>query len=136
MGKIARLPYAVNPLKGALIENRDAIKCISDHDATDTFFFVDPPYVGTTTTPYLGYTWADYSALLDALARVKGRFMLTSYENESLTAAIMANKWFSRTDEIKLNMLKSYININEKAKTRREYYVTNYPPASDLFTLC
>lgn len=33
---------------GVLIENRDAIQCMRDHDTATTLHFVDPPYVHGT----------------------------------------------------------------------------------------
>lgn len=35
-------------LKKILIENRDAIKVIEDHDREDTLFFIDPPHIFDT----------------------------------------------------------------------------------------
>jgi len=73
-------------LKKVLIENRDAIKVIRDHDREDTLFFIDPPYVHETRT--IGgkayrheMTNADHEQLIDVLKQCKGKVILCGYEH-------------------------------------------------------
>lgn len=73
-------------LKKVLIENRDAIKVIQDHDREDTLFFIDPPYVHETRT--IGdkayrheMTNADHEQLIDVLKQCKGKVILCGYEH-------------------------------------------------------
>lgn len=73
-------------LKKVLIENRDAIKVVQDHDREDTLFFIDPPYVHETRT--IGdkayrheMTNADHEQLVDVLKQCKGKVILCGYEH-------------------------------------------------------
>lgn len=70
---------------GVLIENRDAIAVLLDHDGRDTLHFVDPPYVHDTRVMRArgGYRHelddAAHLALLDALHAVDGMVVLCGY---------------------------------------------------------
>ena len=73
-------------LKKVLIENRDAIKVIQDHDRSDTLFFVDPPYVlDTRNMGGKAYrhemTNADHEQLVSTLQHCKGMVILCGYEH-------------------------------------------------------
>lgn len=85
----ASYPDAIGPIgerfAGVLIENRDAIAVIQDHDGPDTLHFVDPPYVHETRVMRArgGYRHeldgAGHVALLDALQAVDGMVVLCGY---------------------------------------------------------
>lgn len=81
-------------LKNTHIECCDAIKVIRDNDAADSLFYVDPPYVGADQGHYAGYTQPDFDALLNALTRIKGKFLLSSYPNNNLTKCVQENAWY------------------------------------------
>lgn len=73
-------------LKKVLIENRDAIKVIQDHDREDTLFFVDPPYVlDTRNMGGKAYrhemTNTDHEQLISVLKDCKGKVILCGYEH-------------------------------------------------------
>ncbi|MFU8927773.1 DNA adenine methylase [Acinetobacter puyangensis] len=73
-------------LKQVLIENRDAVKVIEDHDREDTLFFVDPPYVlDTRSMGGKAYrhemTNADHEQLVSILKNCKGMVILCGYEH-------------------------------------------------------
>lgn len=73
-------------LKKVLIENRDAVKVIEDHDRPDTLFFVDPPYVlDTRSMGGKAYrhemTNADHEQLLSVLMSCSGKVILCGYEH-------------------------------------------------------
>ncbi|MCD6674867.1 MAG: DNA adenine methylase [Burkholderiaceae bacterium] len=77
-------------LAGVLIENRDAIAVMQDHDGADTLHFVDPPYVKSTRRiGGNGYgrcyrhemTDEDHAALLDALCALDGMVVLSGYDS-------------------------------------------------------
>ncbi len=66
-------------LENAQIENTDALRIIKTRDTTNTFHFVDPPYVNSDCGHYKGYTTEDFEELLKLLATIKGKFMLTMF---------------------------------------------------------
>jgi DNA adenine methylase len=80
-------------LRRALIERRDALEIIKTHDAEDAFFYLDPPYVGTDQGHYDGYGQEDFDALLRALERLKGKFLLSSFRNKALREFSGRNGW-------------------------------------------
>lgn len=66
-------------MRHVTVECRDALKVIDVFDGPDTFFYLDPPYVSSDQGHYAGYTEADFRNLLDACARMRGKFLLSSY---------------------------------------------------------
>lgn len=73
---------------GVLIENRDAVAVLQDHDGPDTLHFVDPPYVHDTRVMRArgGYRHelddAAHRRLLAALKAVDGMVVLCGYPTE------------------------------------------------------
>jgi DNA adenine methylase len=123
----------VELLRQVIIENRDALKVIQTYDRNHTFFFVDPPYIGTNCQGLGDYTESDYVSLINLLSTIKGKFMLTSYENPVLNEAISNHRWNIRSLKKCTNLLaaEKYNLIN---KTRIECFVTNYKePIPQLF---
>lgn len=66
------------------IFNRDALEIIKLKDTTETFFYIDPPYVSSDCGHYKGYTKQDFENLLNVLVNLKGKFLLSSYPEELL----------------------------------------------------
>lgn len=68
-----------NRLDGIEIFCRDAINVIKLKDRPSTFFYIDPPYVSADQGHYKGYTAKNFAELLETLANIKGKFLLSSY---------------------------------------------------------
>ena len=83
------------------IECCDALKIIKSRDNKDTFFYLDPPYVGADQGHYDGYTQEDFNALITELSKIEGKFLLSSYRNKSLTVSVKENNWYQI--ELKIN---------------------------------
>ncbi len=83
----ATLSPIVERLTGVMIENRPALDVIAQHDAEDTLFYVDPPYLLGTRQMQGGergyyrfeMTNEQHVALLDALHHVKGMVVVSGY---------------------------------------------------------
>lgn len=82
----SRLPAFVQRLQGVVIENRDAIDVIAQHDSPETLFYVDPPYPHDTRSMRRGnaayaveMSDADHERLAGALHAVLGMVMISSY---------------------------------------------------------
>jgi DNA adenine methylase len=84
------LPALIERLRGVVIENRDAIEVMRQHDSLDTLHYVDPPYMAETRSlgnkydlKYRSYrhelTDEDHAALLDALQELTGMVVLSGY---------------------------------------------------------
>lgn len=67
-------------LKHTKILNQDYVSVIKKYDSPNTFFFVDPPYKGSSSKGF-GYAEADgkfdYDRLFNTLDNIKGMFLLT-----------------------------------------------------------
>lgn len=99
---IEGLPQVHERLKRVLILNRDALEVIRSQDGPRTLFYLDPPYLHetrTTTTEYGDYemTPEQHQGLLDTLAEIKGRFILSGYNSEMYDVMAKKHRW-NRTD--------------------------------------
>lgn len=72
-------------LKGVVIENKNAIEVIRQHDGRETLFYVDPPYVADSRNDREGYlhemTDEQHLELLEVLKQVKGSVVLNGYRS-------------------------------------------------------
>jgi DNA adenine methylase len=82
-------------------ENCDACKVIQIYDTEDSFFYTDPPYVGADQGHYAGYAQKHFDTLLNTLAAIKGKFLLSSYPNETLSTFVKKYGW--KQVEVKMN---------------------------------
>lgn len=79
-----RLISSFERLQYVTISCTDALKVIEQRDSEDAFFYLDPPYPGTDCGHYGGYTLKDLQSLVDRLATIKGRFILSNYDQPDL----------------------------------------------------
>ena len=105
------------------VENNNAIKVINRCDDKETFIYADPPYIGSDQGHYKGYSENDYRELLNALSKVKGKFLLSSYPSKILTTYINKYKWKVQ----KVTKSVAVTKYTDKVKT--EMIVMNYDPA-------
>ncbi|MEJ7938192.1 DNA adenine methylase [Acinetobacter baumannii] len=73
--------------KKVMIEKRDALQVIRDHDRPETLFFLDPPYLhecrklgGDAYTHEM--TNEQHEELIDLLRNVQGKVILCGYDND------------------------------------------------------
>lgn len=92
------LRITIQRLRGVVIENRDAIECMRQHDAPETLHYCDPPYAHETR--YLGnksgayrheMSDADHDALAEALHGLTGMVVLSGYRCGAYDA--LYKKW-------------------------------------------
>ena len=76
----------IERLRGVVIENRDAIEVIDQHDSVSTFFYIDPPYlfsVRDTGTDYrYEMTDEEHIRLARKLHEVEGSVILSGYHSD------------------------------------------------------
>jgi DNA adenine methylase len=86
LGVVDGLPDVHERLRNVLILNQDACAVIRKQDGPNTLFYCDPPYVHETRSTTGDYdhemTEAQHRSLLDALAGIEGKFMLSGYPSE------------------------------------------------------
>ena len=106
-------------LQNVLLESCDALRIIRSRDTTETLFYCDPPYIGADQGHYDGYSEADYQAMLNELAGIQGKFLLSSYRSAPLKKAVSQHGWHS----IEIDMPKR----TAKGKVKTEVLTANYP---------
>jgi len=72
---------------------RDALDVIRKADHEDAFHYIDPPYFNADMGHYGGYTIDDFERLLQLLTTVNGKFMLSSYPSDILSAYAEKARW-------------------------------------------
>lgn len=109
-------------LRTVQVENNDALKVIARCDSEDTFFYCDPPYIGSDMGHYKGYTEEEYEILLNTLSNIKGKFLLSSYPSAILMKYIKKYKW-------KTKRIVKYVAVTKLTnKKKTEVLVYNYTP--------
>jgi DNA adenine methylase len=98
------LPAVHERLKRVLILNRDALKVIKGQDGEKTLFYLDPPYLHETRATTGEYehemTKEQHRALLKALGKVRGKFMLSGYRSRLYDRAAEHFGWARHDFEI------------------------------------
>lgn len=112
--------YAIR-LQNVQLECADAVYIIQSRDSADAFHYCDPPYFNSDCGHYGGYTEADMIRLLDTLANVKGRFLLSSYPSAVLERYTAANGWVTRKIEARVS-----VNKGSRNKMKTEVLTANY----------
>jgi len=80
------LEEIIKRLQGVVIENRDAMQCMLQHDSEQTLFYVDPPYVKSTRDVGEDYKYEmtdeQHIKLSECLNSLKGMIILSCYDSE------------------------------------------------------
>lgn len=109
-------------MKLVTIENNDVFKVIKAYDSPDTFFYFDPPYVSANQGHYAGYTEEDFIRLLEACAKMEGKFLLSCYPEQVLLDYRQKYGWASE-DNQKIMVTEPK---NRTAKVKVECLTWNY----------
>lgn len=86
LSAIEGLPECHARLKRVLILNHRAIEVIKEQDGPNTLFYLDPPYLQETRTSKWSFgdfemSEDDHVDLINTLAHVKGKFLLSGYHS-------------------------------------------------------
>jgi DNA adenine methylase len=100
------------------------LRIIKSLDTSDTFFYLNPPYVGSYQGHYDGYTREDFDNLLALLAAIKGKFLSSSYRNKSLAQYSAKRRW--GTLEFHMNCPMT-AHGTRAPKQKVEVLTANYP---------
>jgi len=113
--------YAIR-LQEVQIECTDAIRIITTRDRPTSFFYCDPPYYNSDCGHYDGYSLEDYERLLETLASIDGKFLLSSYPSPILDKFKKKHGWFQYEE-------KSEVSVSRKKyerKVKTEVLTGNY----------
>lgn len=110
-------------LQHVQIECADALYIINSRDTENSFFYCDPPYYNSAMGHYDGYTVEDFEMLLQTLAGIKGKFLLSSYPSDLLKEYTKRNGWntWSVEQGVSVNAKSGYL------KRKVEVLTANYP---------
>lgn len=111
-------------LRYVQIEENEAHKVIKSRDCEDAFVYADPPYIETSQGHYKGYTPLAYKRDLEVLARMKGKFLLSSFPNRVLDEFV---KKHQRNVKV-FDKPRTAANGRTAKRTRKtELLIANYP---------
>lgn len=111
-----------NRLEQTSIFCRDALDVIRKADHEEAFHYVDPPYFNANMGHYSGYTREDFTALLETLANVRGKFMLSSYPSDLLREYARAHGW---------RMFEFELHRSAGGGSKVEVLTLNYTPPTE-----
>lgn len=121
--RISFTPEIARRLSRVQLECADALYVIQSRDHEKAFFYCDPPYIGSDLGHYKGYTEADYTALLNTLSGIKGKFLLSSYPSSILDGFVKQLGW-----QQKQRLMLVTVNTKSgKQKEKTEVVTANYP---------
>lgn len=109
-------------LTNVQIECTDALRVIRSRDSVGSFFYCDPPYVGTACGHYDGYTQEDFDMLMTTLSKIEGKFLMSSYPNVSLNRFVKEHGWHQKFFESTVSVATK----NKHGKKKVEVLTANY----------
>jgi len=97
-------------IAGVLVENREAMEVMQQHDGTQTLHFVDPPYLHGTRVMQAGkagyyrheMTDDQHIELLEFLDRLEGMVVLTGYPHEIYQSRLQG--WIQHTTKSRISL--------------------------------
>lgn len=112
---IKRLELINTRLKRVQIECLDFEKIIEKYDTKNTLFYLDPPYVGVEfyyKNADVDFKREDHIRLAKTLKRIKGKFVMSYYENE------LVRELYGKYRIIKKDAVKHSCGITRNSKTK------------------
>jgi len=115
------LPLVAERLNEVMLENLTWDRFITLYDSPQTFFFIDPPYLGHREY-WHNFTRDDFNSLATALRGLKGRFLLTHTDCPEIRALFKGFK----IEEVELLYTAQQMSGGHGRKTGREVLITNF----------
>jgi DNA adenine methylase len=88
------LPQVHRRMMTVVVDNQDAVRCITQWDSAATMFYVDPPYIGAEDYYQGGFGADDHARLADALNAASGRAVVSYYPRPTLDALYPEKRWY------------------------------------------
>lgn len=83
-GSVRRINSFAQRMRDVMIEHLDFRSIIEKYDSEITLFYVDPPYIGREQYYAGGFTQQDHRDLADMLNQIKGRAIVSYYDDPLL----------------------------------------------------
>lgn len=113
-------------LQRVQISCKDAKDVIRDRDSDNTFFYLDPPYVGCDQKHYHGFGEAELEALLDILSEIRGKFILSGFSHPVLLDYVERNGWHITKKDMPLSCTNLRARLGENKKRKVELLISNF----------
>lgn len=127
LAAVEGLPEAHERLKRVVVLNRDAAQVIQQQDGTNSFFYLDPPYLHETRTAKNAYEFEmsrdEHKNLLNVLLNVKGKFILSGYRSDLYDEFAQLSNW-QRVDI----QIDNKASSAKKKETKTECLWMNFVP--------
>lgn len=119
----------INRLEDVQISCRNALRIIRDRDTLETFYYLDPPYPGRSQGHYYGYTMKEFDSLLKVISKIKGNFILSNFQSQTLKWYCIKNGWNVKAKKI----IMKVANFSGR-RYKTELLVYNYSIQKNLFS--
>ena len=110
-------------MKKTRIDHGDFRRAIKKYDSKDTFFYLDPPYAGTTVDGYLENDLQP-ETVKEAVDKIKGKFLL-SYNNNKKNRKIFCGR---KNKSYICRKVQTHYTLNSQGnyKPKNELLIKNY----------
>jgi DNA adenine methylase len=133
---IQNLPELAGRLMRVVLENRQALDIIGEHDSPEATFYVDPPYPHGTRNGILykhEMTDKDHRILAARLQRCQGWVAISSYDSDLYRRLYTEHKgWRRHEDRRKHTTVSNRNKPAGEADRRQEIVWTNYEVDGDF----
>lgn len=103
------------------IENLDYKKIFEIYDYEDAFFFIDPPYLGTSQEGYGDtFKFKDFKHLNKILENIKGKFLMTHNDDKII------RNFFKSFNIENIGERRSSITSSSEYMSNEEIFISNY----------
>ncbi len=106
----------------------DFEKIIEKYDSKSTLFYLDPPYIGGEhyyKTTAVNFRQEDHARLAHKLKKIKGKFILSYYDHESVKASYKGFKTVTK-DVPKYSVGNFKHGIKQHKPIGHEILIMNY----------
>lgn len=121
---VARLDAFEGRLRNVMIECLDFREIIKRYDSPESYFYIDPPYVGRESYYKGGFSESDHIELAEMLRTIKGK-ALVSYYPDPLIDSLYSDWRIEKTDAlVGAGVCKA--ERGQKKKKETELFIMNY----------
>ncbi|MCK1999907.1 DNA adenine methylase [[Brevibacterium] frigoritolerans] len=121
---VARLDAFEGRLRNVMIECLDFREIIKRYDSPESFFYIDPPYIGRENYYKGGFSESDHIELADMLRNIKGK-ALVSYYPDPLIDSLYSDWRIEKTDAL-VGASVCKAERGQKKKKETELFIMNY----------
>ncbi|MFP7486460.1 DNA adenine methylase [Priestia filamentosa] len=121
---VSRLDQFEKRLRSVMIECLDFREIIQRYDSPNTFFYIDPPYVGREAYYKGGFTEQDHIELAELLQNIKGKALI-SYYPDPLILSLYKN-WNIESAEAVTGSGVCKAENGQKRRKAEELFIMNY----------